>query len=200
MDVEGGWGIFDAGETKGTLRRSLLWCRGFDTPRLVRIAIPDDRAPVPSWSWMAYSGDESHHGGIDYVRLGFDGWIWEPLQPPRWPSVHDGASAPDLRTADVALGATARELDLGAAHVFQGDIVLDDPDTGLRDSTLCVVLGKAKGVRQLKDPELQSHCVLLVDSTGKKDADGQDKYERVGTALLPAKCIGRDEGFSIRIY
>jgi hypothetical protein len=114
--------------------------------------------------------------------------------------VSDGAATPDSRGTNIALGALARELDFGAAHAQEGDIVIDDPDVGLRDSTLCVVLGKAKGVRQLKDPGLQSHCVLLIDLTDQKDAEGHEKYERVGTALLPAKCIGLDHGFPVRIY
>lgn len=42
MTVQGGFGVFDEGETKGTLRRSLLWHRGNDTPNLTRISFPPD--------------------------------------------------------------------------------------------------------------------------------------------------------------
>jgi hypothetical protein len=65
MAVKGGFGILYEDKTQGTLLRSLLWYRGGDpnTSSLTRIEFPDDRVGVPSWSWMAYTGE------IDYLSL-----------------------------------------------------------------------------------------------------------------------------------
>ena len=76
MEVRGGFGILDEGEMRGLLRRSLLWCRGPDslTPKLSRIKFSADSVPVPSWSWMAYTGGKDYPGAIDYLDLEFDTW------------------------------------------------------------------------------------------------------------------------------
>ncbi|GAW14723.1 hypothetical protein ANO14919_041260 [Xylariales sp. No.14919] len=69
--TRGGYGVFDEDVKTGQLgllRRSLLWHRAVDregNSRLSRIEFsaaerPDSAAPVvPSWSWMAYTGEIS---------------------------------------------------------------------------------------------------------------------------------------------
>lgn len=199
MGVKGGFGILDEGETRGLLRRSLLWCRDGDTPKLFRIRFPKGRSSVPSWSWMAYTGGVSYPGGIDYLDLDFDSWGWEDLHSP-WSQADDNtnenkSSAP-LSAAKRTLIATARDLDLGAAYNDDGDLTLDDPDTPVLDTTVCVVLGKAKGITSAKE---QRNCVLIIVPSGRKDEDGIEIYERVGTGFLPGKCIS-PSGFIVRIH
>lgn len=76
LAAKGDFGIVDGGETRGTLRQTLLWRRGADTKSMARIEFPSDRYVVPSWSWMA------HTGGIDYLNVGYGAYDWEDIQPP----------------------------------------------------------------------------------------------------------------------
>lgn len=205
MEVRGGFGILDEGDMRGLLRRSLLWCRGPDslTPKLSRITFPPDSVPVPSWSWMAYTGGKDYPGAIDYLDLEFDTWDWEDLQSP-WSqpkeeeATSDTASPSNRTTAsdETMLVATARDIDLDAAYEEDGDLRLDDPDTELSDATLCVVLGKAKGSTSLEE---QKNCVLIITPSGKLDGNGKQLYERIGTGFLPGKCIS-PSGFEVCIH
>lgn len=190
MGVKGGFGIFDEREMRGLLRRSLLWCRDSQTSKLVRIDFASDTY-VPSWSWMAYNG------AISYLPLKFGAWEWEDLESP-WSNsteVSDAAeSISPLR--ETTLVAKARDLDLGAALEDEGGLILDDPATVLRDTTVCVVLGGAKGATSALE---QKNCVLIIEPTKDKAEEGKHIYERVGTGFLPGKCISR-VGFEVHIH
>jgi hypothetical protein len=192
MRVKGGFGIFDEGVTRGLLRRSLLWRRGIDTPSLTRIRFPLRSAvsTVPSWSWMAYTG------GIDYLQPEFGNFVWEDLQSPWSPDAPSNISSTDINVANIALNATAREYDLGAAVRSEGELVFDTPNGSARPETVCVVLGKARGSLS---PETQRHYILIVAATVQRDRDGNRVYERVGTGYLPGKCISPN-GFSVTIH
>ncbi|KAJ8110945.1 hypothetical protein OPT61_g6345 [Boeremia exigua] len=189
MDVKGGFGIFDEGEMRGLLRRSLLWCRDVNATKLVRVSFPRDTC-IPSWSWMAYSG------AISYLHLKFGAWDWEDLTSP-WSHPINETDADENASSmrETTLLAKARDLDLGAALEDEGELTLDDPATVLRDTTMCVVLGRAKGAVSALE---QKNCVLIVRPTGDKAWHGESIYERVGTGFLPGKCISRG-GFDVRI-
>ena len=51
IKVDGVFGVLDEGETRGLLRRTLLWCRGSDEASLTCIDFPKERTTLfPSWS------------------------------------------------------------------------------------------------------------------------------------------------------
>lgn len=90
LEVNDGFGAFDEekpernghSQGRGLLRRSLLWCRGADTPVLHPIEFPakHDIAKVPSWLWMAYTGGincSPKFGRVD----------WNALESPWYPSL-----------------------------------------------------------------------------------------------------------------
>ncbi|KAF2627583.1 HET-domain-containing protein [Macroventuria anomochaeta] len=176
MDVEGGFGVLEDRNIKGTLRRSLLWHRGTDTHNLERIVFPNDRAGVPSWSWMAYAGGKDNSGGIDYFNLDFDGFDWQAITSP-W-------SRADSEDETNALIAESREYD---ALLKKGNnendfrIILDAPAEEGQYTTRCIVLGIEKGGISLMD---KSHYVLVI-----KPTDYTNEYERVGAGWMPGRCL-----------
>lgn len=183
MYVKGGFGVFDEGVTRGLLRRSLLWRRGVDTRSLTRIHFPTESVlpTVPSWSWMAYTG------GIDYLQPDFGNYEWEEdLQSPWSTNAPSNISNTDISIANMALVAPAREYDLGAAVLSEGELIFDTPNRSSMPKTLCVVLGKAKGS---PSPETRRHYILIVAVAGHKGCAGETIYERVGAGYLPGKCI-----------
>lgn len=192
MRVNGGFGVFDEGVTRGLLRRSLLWRRGADTARLTRINFPTESvvSAVPSWSWMAYTG------GIDYLQPEFGSFEWEDLQSPWSSNSPQNVSQTDFSTVNMALIATARQYDLGAAVLSEGELIFDTPNRSSMPKTLCVVLGKAKE-RSLQ--EMKRYYVLVIAVAGHDGRAGETVYERVGAGHLPGKCIS-PSGFFVRIH
>jgi len=182
FDTEGNFGIFDEGPQGGHLRRSLLWHRGNDVPHdpgLVPITFSDhsgSASAVPSWSWMAYSG------GIDYLKLEFNGVEWMELKSP-WTRVSWGNSPsvmPGQPGGVIALGGKARTFDVG--KVDEGEICLIYDKTESLLAVECVVLGiKQEGLF----PAARRNYVLLVAPT---PADGKT-WRRVGVGYLPGSCI-----------
>ena len=158
---------------------------------------------------MAYCGGPDYPGAIDYLDLNFGTWDWEGLQSP-WLHGAETASENETDSAVVvgdasrvaqvrarpALLATARDLDPGAACDGDGDITFDDIGTYILDTTMCVVLGKAKGSTFTDE---QKTCVLIVVPTGVEGDDGKQIYEPVDTGFLPGKCIS-PSGFEVRIH
>lgn len=185
MNANGGFGVIDEGETRGLLRRSLLWRRGSDmeTKSLSRIKFPIDRviSAVPSWSWMAYTG------GIDYLKLDFGGFEWEHIGSP-WSRSSDSVSRTEDRGPSMALIAEARgyEYDPKAALQHKGLLFFDNPGGSEQPQTMCAVLGIEKGIKLLRD---KMHYLIIVKPTKALDRDGKKIYERVGAGYLPGKCI-----------
>lgn len=179
----GGFGVLDEGAgKKGLLRRSLLWHRAPDTPRLDRIVFPADCAiaVVPSWSWMAYAG------AIDYFSPDFGQVAWEDLQSPWSGSGEPGlirTLQSDARGGGIALVGWAREYDPMKAGPDEAKLVLDAPGLSGQRRTRCVVLGRLKG-------SVQTSYVMLVQETAARDRDGSKIYERVGAGFLSPSCIG----------
>lgn len=181
MNVKGGFGMFDAGSTKGLLRRSLLWHRGSDTPSLTRIP----RITVPSWSWMAYAGGKDangkeYAGGINYFKLKFNGVDWEDFESP-WSRSENGE-------ANNTLTAKVREFNRNAARTGEDYLMFDTPADTDRYNAKCVVLGIQKGTMALND---KRHHVLVVVPTDRFDNDSR-VYERVGAGYLPGRCFTSD--------
>lgn len=172
LQIQGGFGIFDGGSEKGLLRRSLLWCRGKDTPSLCPIEFPPNSDTVPSWSWMARSG------GIDYLTPRLAGFDWEDLELPWYRS--------ESIQSDITLGAQARDYDHGRAEKGESLVILDDPTDTDYYRAMCVVLGVQKGAIPAEDKQ---HYVLLVVATKTTHHTGSKLFKRIGAGYLPGRCI-----------
>ncbi|KAF1924144.1 uncharacterized protein M421DRAFT_8979 [Didymella exigua CBS 183.55] len=179
MRVYGDFGILDEGETRGLLRRTLLWRRHSDSEAMKRIdfSASPGNLKIPSWSWMAYSG------AVDYIYLEFGQYEWNNIQSP-WTKLENRWINVDAETAKIALFAAPRRFDTGAAKDRDIELVFDEPSNILLLSSLCVVLGVAKGSQAETE---RKHCVLVITPRGEKD--GVTLYERVGTGFLPGKCL-----------
>ena len=192
MNVQGRFGMLDDPKALGLLRRSLLWHRGKDTPRLDRIEFPSDQAAVPSWSWMAWKGGKHNNGteypgGINYFTLPFDQFDWEDLQPP-WPrSGHD---------EDDILVAEARTYDHKAANSRELRFIYDCPGDSEHRASMCVVLGVQVGALERSE---RRHYVLLIARTEKVDSTKNQLWERVGAGYLLGRHVG-DKAISVRIW
>jgi hypothetical protein len=184
LNVRGGLGVFDGGDTRGLLRRSLLWRRGKDTPSLSRIDFLTDQAPIPSWSWMAHAGGKDgvgkeYPGGIDYFKPGYGCFDWNELQSP-WDRPGNG-------NKDVAIFASAQAYDRARAkNVGEALLIYDAPAEVSSQNAMCVVLGVERGA--MPDEEKQCY-VLLTVPTEKRHVDGCVIHERIGAGHLRWKYI-----------
>ncbi|KAF2629111.1 hypothetical protein BU25DRAFT_27006 [Macroventuria anomochaeta] len=93
-----------------------------------------------------------------------------------------------------SLSFTARKHDLGAATQEEFDLMFDNPGKLLAHSSLCVVLGNAKGSPMRSE---QRHCLLII--TPVAGQGGNVVYERIGAGFLPGKCISPPTGL-VHIY
>ncbi|RQM04651.1 hypothetical protein DH86_00003760, partial [Scytalidium sp. 3C] len=132
LSTKGGLGIFDEGEQKGLLRRSLLWYRGPDTTTLTPIDFPSDRdiSVVPSWSWMAYTG------GIDFLDPKFGGMDWLEIQSP-WSYNGQYVVRTEGQKGNIALTAEARDYNPSTALGGEGLIIFDNPGHSEQPKTRC---------------------------------------------------------------
>lgn len=155
------------------MERDLLWRRDRKGDMLTRIDYPSARR-VPSWSWMAYSGE------IEYLPVPFDEteWCRENINRPL-----DGGS---MRQAEASGGAELRVavnsmtmsgIDV-RARIFRDneDDKVDEPSLG------CVIIGRGKAGRETEDGQI--HYVLVVRPLGTAN-----HYERVGVGCLFARHI-----------
>lgn len=172
MAVKGGFGILYEDKIQGTLPRSLLWHRGGATPSLSRIKFPESRVSVPSWSWMAYTGE------IDYLSLDFGKIEWENIESP-WSRSEDSEG-------NNTLAARAQGYNQEATSKSQINLIFDTPANAEQHKTMCVVLGVQKASIPLGD---KRHYVLLVTPTKIPEDNGSTVFERVGVGYLPGKCI-----------
>ncbi len=192
FNSRGGFGILDdrlaPGVSGGSfLHRSLLWHRSAEERSLARITFPPSRQKVPTWSWMAYQG------GIEYLELPFDEVKWEEIRSP-W-------QADEVRTVDRAnfleLRVTARTFELGGALAGEAKVVYDMCGTTDLRTTICIVIGVAKGEMPVGD---RTHYVLFVASKTPPITGRMQVCERVGVGHLPGKCIGLGRpGVDVRI-
>ena len=187
MDMQGDFGIFESSERKGWLPRSLLWRRGPDTHSLKRINFPPGYISVPSWSWMAYTGEDAKGqdsvGGINYFKPTFDGFDWEELKSP-WSG--KGVDHPNV------LKAKARQFEWKRG---EGAVIFDASTESDRYKGVCVVIGVQRGAVVSSE---KVHYVIVVvpigesnDTSGASGGVGK-KFKRVGAAYLYGKCIMGD--------
>jgi hypothetical protein len=167
MKVNGGFGVFDGGDnSKGLLCRSLLWHRGDGIQTLPKIEFPQDRESVPSWSWMAVSG------GINYFEVAFNGYDWQPIEPP-WSSSTQADS-------DKVIKASACNFQLPPTESQESKIIFDDCRRSMQDCTRAIVLGK-------------KHFILVVDlvvgSVAINNSVAHENCRRVGAGYLTGKCL-----------
>ncbi|KAF1828300.1 hypothetical protein BDW02DRAFT_252799 [Decorospora gaudefroyi] len=172
MQLKGGFGVFDGGETRGLLRRSLLWHRGDEEASLQRIKSVNGK--TPSWSWMAYTG------GITYFSLDFKMYDWNDVVSP-WT---DGARG------DTALVATARRFELRDKSEAKAKFKMDAGEGVESLQGLCIVLGRYKGDMSVDE---KTHYVLLI---APKDNSARDSvvYERIGAGYLLGADMMHEEG------
>lgn len=194
--VHGGFGVLDD-DSLGLLRRSLLWCRGFDQPSLQRIDFKEHERqqtshlipPPPSWSWMAY------RGGVDYLDLPFDNVDWEghdilspwsTAQPGTWYSSNSGRHG-------ARISVIARTFDLETMKRSDSNLIFDTPSESKTfiSSLKCVILGKMK--KSLRPEHERLHYVLLVSPVPSQGRHGRIMYERVGVGYMPGHLIHVDE-------
>ena len=175
LKVQGGFGVFDEGESKGLLRRSLLWHRGPDTPILNRIDFSKVHTTVPSWSWMAYTG------GIDYLNI--DGGVleWEDLESP-WSQPRDGKEQNSLI-------AKARQFDRTDSKGSDTSLIADAGEGLEPVKGLCVVLGVRKGAMTLKS---RLHFVLLIAPAKQLGGNGNQMFERIGAGHMLGRYIAEE--------
>ncbi|KAI3336766.1 hypothetical protein HD806DRAFT_517809 [Xylariaceae sp. AK1471] len=195
--TRGGYGIFDEDSKsgqRGLLRRSLLWYRPdgvSDNMKLTRIAFPSGRGPavVPSWSWMAYTGE------IDFLKLEFGKIDWMNIQSP-WSS-SKGATMPlDESGSRLALTGQARIVIDYMQEEKPGKLYYDIPQEEGNDRVRCVVLGVEAG-RQAVGSRL--HYFILVRPARSRPSGPNQVYERVGAGYLPGRYIAKD-GERIQIH
>lgn len=198
LGVHGGYGVLDD-DKPGLLRRSLLWCRGFNEASLERINFDSNERqqvahgvpPPPSWSWMA------HQGGIDYLDLPFDKVEWEDhdiLSP--WSSAPKGTwYSSDSGRGNTALSVNVRAFRPEAATRTDSHFIFDTPakSSEFGEDLKCVILGRMKNQGRL--PEARIHYVMLVVPLGSGMGPGRRglRYERVGVGHMPGHLIEVDD-------
>lgn len=165
LGTKGGYGVFDV-----YLRRGLLWQR--NQASLHRITFPttpnNERAAVPSWSWMAYEGAIRYMnlplGGVEWNR-----WEQDVISP--WEGVKEGNQiVAELRV--LVRGIQTSVVEPGA-RVF-----LDEPSLTFGRPFKCVIVGSSKESHQRKDT---TYYVLVVT---RLEAQEENVYERAGVAFL----------------
>ncbi|KAI1370127.1 HET-domain-containing protein [Hypoxylon crocopeplum] len=179
----------DYGILKLYLARSLIWKRECND-KLRPITYPEG-CTVPSWSWMACSGEISYvaapFGGVqwnDEVHISFedDGRLRNPTQ------THAGKPEPEIEAPakDINMSDYTEEI---LERLVLDEITVDDPST-LR----CVVLGRDKE----GDEDKLSHYVIVIKFSSVERP--RNIYRRVGAGSLLARHIsaGTGERVSIR--
>lgn len=185
MKVTGRFGMFDDPKSPGLLRRSLLWYRGKDTPRLTRVQFLPTQTPAPSWSWMAWTGtriDDYTYtpGGINYFQIPFESFEWQDVQPPWTRQAADD---------DNTLAIDARGYDCTSAQKEQYTFIGDPHKGSAPKQGMCAVLGVQVGSMMSADKQ---HYVLLIAKTGKMDPNGEQQWERIGAGWLLGRFLKRD--------
>ncbi|KAK1979868.1 heterokaryon incompatibility protein-domain-containing protein [Colletotrichum cereale] len=161
----GGFGIFQS-----NFHRDLLWQRRNSESTLKRIDFgTGHHAKIPSWSWMAYSGE------IRYMNVPLDDIerkkdILSPFE----------TLSPGKLYADSKPGARAEiRAPVYAIAVKKPDwLILDEPQRQPSSPLSCVIVGKSK----LHKSEQPTFYVLVVSFAGRSGQE--DFFERVGVAYL----------------
>ena len=204
--VHGGLGVLVQSGTSndrlGMLRRSLLWHRSIDEKSLEPIDFGDFgiTAPLPTWSWMAYSG------GIGYLDVPFGEIDWEAkeLRSP-WAAEEDGGWYSSDGVGVVEISAIARDFDRKAIEGRNdARVMYDIPSTTTdwaAEEVKCVVLGKQKSAATSDRLLENQRCWIMVVlvSTAQTHA-GKSLCRRVGVGCVPRKLINLDQrGVPVKI-
>ncbi|KAI1124586.1 hypothetical protein F5Y10DRAFT_280061 [Nemania abortiva] len=164
----------DYGIVERYLHRSMLWCAGI-AGTLSPIQYPVDR-PVPSWSWMAYSGE------IGYLEIPFGKVEWtSDLESP-----FTGSFETSFRERGIVV--VARKVPIQAPDFFS-DMTLD---TEVKDDFkggkwLYITLGKHTTANRLGEIR---HYVLLIRPA--PDEDNHGTYQRAGVGVLDTPPLSSD--------
>lgn len=171
MSVDGGWGILENRNSRGLLRRSLLWHRGEDTGCMTPITFPPSRERPPSWSWMSVSGS------INYFPLKWNGYDWQDVKS-AW-TIQQRVSDREVLTV------MTRVLDLSLLEEGQHEIIFDDPTYSLLLPLKAVVLGIE---RTPETPKSGRHYILVL-RPHVDGVSGSNKVERIGAGYVMGRCL-----------
>ncbi|KAI1284210.1 hypothetical protein F5Y07DRAFT_349037 [Xylaria sp. FL0933] len=149
--------------------RSVLW-RARVSGSLSRIDYANND-PMPSWSWMAYSG-EIQYPDIPFGKVDWTEDLPNPFVGERQNGVCTGVLAARARKL------TIKRKDMGGRVALDMD-VLSDFDGGC---WRCITVGKKKKEAGKSEDENLSHYVLLIRPS--PGSQSQDMYERVGIGIL----------------
>ncbi|OTA65407.1 HET-domain-containing protein [Hypoxylon sp. EC38] len=154
--------------------RSLIWKRACPG-KLKRIKYGDD-CTVPSWSWMAYSGE------ISYVSAPFGGVSWDKEQL-HIPFGKDGRLRNTTQTLTgkpepmIRAPVTNINMNTHGDEILQR-LVFDEVTVSDPNALRCVVLGNDKE----GDQETRRYYVIAIQSCG--EACSKNVYKRVGAGSL----------------
>ncbi|KAK1965416.1 HET-domain-containing protein [Colletotrichum sublineola] len=180
LESAGGFGVFQT-----NFHRDLLWQRRNSESTLKRIDFGTaNHAKIPSWSWMAYSGE------IRYMNVPFDDILRaDDIQSP-FQALSPGVSYTD---AD-PWGRAELRAPVHTIAVQKPDwLILDEPERQLVRPLRCVIVGKSKHHKTE-----QPTCYVLVVSPAGKEGN-KHLFERVGVAYLRAEEIVCQEATVVSI-
>ncbi|EFQ25722.1 uncharacterized protein GLRG_00866 [Colletotrichum graminicola M1.001] len=180
LESAGGFGVLQA-----NFHRDLLWQRRNSESTLKRIDFGTaNHVRIPSWSWMAYSGE------IRYMNVPFDDILRaDDIQSP-FKTLPPGVSYADSdRRGRAELRAPVHTI-----AVQKPDwLILDEPERPLPRPLSCIIVGKSKHHKSE-----QPTCYVLVVSLAGKEGN-EDFFERVGVAYLKADEIVCQEAMVVSI-
>ncbi|KAK2025436.1 HET-domain-containing protein [Colletotrichum zoysiae] len=170
LESAGGFGVLQA-----NFHRDLLWQRRHSESTLKRINFgAASHLRIPSWSWMAYSGE------IRYMNVPFDDILRADDVRSPFETLPQGVSYadPDPR------GRAELRAPVHAIAVQKPDwLILDEPERQLARPLGCVIVGRSK-----RHEGEQPTCYALVVSPAGTNGD-EEFFERVGVAYLKAEEI-----------
>ncbi|KAF2009060.1 hypothetical protein BU24DRAFT_497614 [Aaosphaeria arxii CBS 175.79] len=196
LDCDISFGVFLPKDDKyiELFYRSILWQRGEGDQDSLFMSAIDTRTPVPSWSWMAYTG------GIDYLDppFGTAKWLDDQLQPRTF---NDGDhSSPSLSFRAKVRGFSVMGREEGVKIVYDTRRRRGSDGDRLQQ---CVAVAMEATQRD-KWQRMFWVLVVAADSSYKvpHSEEFRDRaYRRVGVGTMPGKFIRLDEpGLSARIY
>lgn len=178
--TKGGYGVFDE-----YLQRSLLWQR--DVATLDLIPYPQER-PVPSWSWMAYSGP------ISYVEAPFDrvDWNSDIISPFSSESGHKQHWKVGQHDGIEVLRATARSLSMDRVELMKR-VTFDQARMPALGDLRCVIIGVKRSEGVSNEAE---HYILVITPAM---SGLSDRYTRAGVGIVLSSHISHHHRFHVVI-
>ncbi|KAK3353394.1 hypothetical protein B0T25DRAFT_453920 [Lasiosphaeria hispida] len=172
LGTAGGYGVLER-----FLGQSLLW-RGDSKDRMARIDMPSaPRRPVPSWSWMAYTGGITYFAVPPQFALGSVKAFFDVLDADLTEAEQRETLALDGQTLPFAisypsLAARTLKLDRSKVTTIFYDLVRNED----RDGQECVIVGTSKG------PQLALYLLIVAP------IEHSEEYRRERLGVGYAEC------------